>query len=61
MIVFQLIRINCDITASILSDNKNTKVLIIYSVISFALFFSAWFFGSKLVLIEKKMTKFEEN
>ena len=33
---------------------------IIYSVISYALFFSAWFFGSKLVLIEK-MTKFEEN
>ena len=41
--------------------NKNTKVLIIYSVIFYSLFFSAWFFGSKLVLIEKKLTKFEEN
>ena len=39
--------------------NKNTKVLIIYSIIFHSL--HAWFFGSKLVLIEKNLTKFEEN
>ena len=38
----------------ITSENKNTKVLIIYSVISYALFFSAWIFGNNWFKLRKK-------